>query len=1089
MPPDSSPDPTLARTEHFQRVMRLFDAVVALDPETRRAKLVELCPTDTAVRREVEAMLAIDGTTSHPISAGGGIEHMVRLPIDGAVSGLREDAPPIPVLRGQYRIVRQIGEGGMGIVYEAEQSLPRRTVALKAVRAGFDSRAVLRRFEQEAHILGRLHHPGIAQIYEAGASNASSGDRAFIAMEFVDGVPLSEWARDKSVREKIALVATICDAVQHAHQRRVIHRDLKPANILVDKAGHAKILDFGVARLADADTAQDAQPTRAGQLVGTLPYMSPEQVAGDPDEIDARTDVWALGVILYELLAGRLPIEMGDKSVPQMALAIRDEAPPRLAQIDRRFAGDLDAITSMALAKERDRRYQSALELGNDLRRFLAHEPVTARQESSFYVLRKYVRRHRWIAASLALAVVSLAAFALKSGIDQRRADHDARELADALRASNIERGRLLAYTDNLGEAERMIWNEHLKRPDAHSHWALWDLYSKLPCERSFPGHTDAVMSMAMSPDGSLLVTGSHDSTARVWDWKSGKNVATHPVDGFILGVGFLPDGARMCCATQQGSVTCWDARTGAQVWQQNNLMKMVFSMCTARNRPIAAIVSEIDGLAVLDLQSGEPTAHIGDKRNQMRSAAFDSTGHLIAAGGNDKTVRLFDVDTGAELRQLTGHPAPIEGIAFDAQDARVASGDAGGLVLVHDVESGRELARLTGTGGNVRSVEFSRDGKRLLVTGQLGVEMWDLDANEALESRAQFRQHAFAATFAPGDQQIVSGSLAGAIRVWEIESDSAVRTLPNKFERQGYFAIHPDGRHAARDEGEGKVEVVDLDTGTVVRTVETGFRQITQVLYEQPGGNHLALLSGPTKISIWDGSGEHHLCSIETETQIGTLRFSPDGKRVAVTTAAGVVRLYEADTGAKISELHETESVMERPAFSPDGKRLATTHRGKLVEIWQLDPPRLDRKIDTPRAVYSITFDPRGEQLWVGTWDGHVLVYGAEDGQLIRTLEGHVQQVSAVIPRRDGSLFVTTGGDGVLRLWSRDAPVSLVALDAHAGNVLSFLITADGQKIRSIYFDGTVRDWDLSYYDRHIAGNESSQRARLAAENGLGVR
>jgi WD40 repeat protein len=591
---------------------------------------------------------------------------------------------------------------------------------------------------------------------------------------------------------------------------------------------------------------------------------------------------------------------------------------------------------------------------------------------------------------------------------------------------------------------------------------------------------------MAMSPDGSLLATGSHDRTARVWDWKSGKNIATHPVDGFLLSVAFLRGGERMCCATQEGSVTCWDTRTGEQIWQQKNLMQLVFSMCTAPHRPIGALLSEIDGLALLDLQSGEVTAHIGDKRNQMRSAAFDSTGHLIAVGGHDETVRLFDVDTGTELRRFTGHSGWIEGVAFDAADARVASGDVSGLVLVHDVATGRELARLTGTSGNVRTVQFSRDGKRLLVTGQLGMELWDLDANQPLESRAQFRQRAFAALIAPGDEQIVSGSLAGAIRVWEIASDSAVRSLPLKFERQGYFAMHPDCRTAARDVGDGKVEVVDLDTGIVSRTLETGFKQITQVLYEHPGGKHLAVLSGPTRISMWDDTGEHHLCSIETESSIGTLRFSPDGKRIAVTTDGGIVRLYDPDTGAKIEELQETNSVMERPAFSPDGKRLATTHRGKLVEIWRLDPPQMERKISTPRAVYSIAFDPRGEQLWVGTWDGHVLVYGANDGTLIRTLEGHVQQVASVIPRRDGSLFATTGGDGVIRLWSPDAAVSLVALDAHAGNVLSFLITADGKKIRSVYFDGTVRDWDLSYYDRHIEGNQASQRARFAAEGAL---
>ncbi len=1080
MPP--GPDPERSRTQRFQLVMRLFDDVVALPPEARLARLVELCP-DEDVRREVEAMLALDGTTSHPISVGGGLDRLARLPADGAVQGLPREPAEIPLLRGQYRIVRQIGEGGMGVVYEAEQALPRRTVALKAVRTGFDSRAVLRRFEQEAHILGRLHHPGIAQIYEAGASDAQSGDQAFIAMEFVDGVPLHDWARGRSVREKVALVATICDAVQHAHQRRVIHRDLKPANILVDRAGHAKILDFGVARLADADTGDEGQRTRAGQLVGTLPYMSPEQVGGDPDEIDARTDVWALGVILFELLAGRLPFEPGERTVPQIAIAIRDEAAPRLGRIVPRLAGDLDAITSMALAKDRGRRYQSALELGQDLRRYLTSEPVLARQDSSLYVLRKHVLRHRWIASSLALALVSLAAFAVNAKLNQRRADRDARQLADALRSSNIELGRLMAFNGNLIDAERLVWDEHLKLADAHSHWALWDLYSKLPCERSFPGHTDSVIQMAMSPDGSLLATGSHDHTVRLWDWQTGANTATHTVDGFILGVCFARGGERLCSATAEGLACCWDAKTGTEVWRTREpLLSAIYTMSSARTRPIGAVVGQLDGAALVDLDTGAVIARLGERSQGLRSAAFDSVGRRLVVGGDDRTVHVYAVDARDELRSFTGHATPVEGLAIDAQDARVASGDVEGVVLVHELETGRELARLAGTSGNVRSLAFSRDGTRLLVACTRGIEMWDIDAGRRFEARAQFRQPAFAATFAPGDRQIVSGSLGGAIRVWDIESTSAVRALPNRFERKGYFGLAPGSRLAARDAGEGRVEIVDLETGVVGVQFQTNQREIEQILY-QPSGDRVAVLTQPNHLSVWRTSDGAPVCAFDTPTRTGTVRFSPDGKLLGATSDEGVIRLFDPDRGVQLDELHQKATVIERLAFSADSRRVATTHRGRRVEVWRLDPPRLERAIDTPRAVFALTFEPVGDRLWVGTWDGRVLVYSLANGELLHTLEGHVQQVQGLVPKRDGSLFVTSGGDGVLRLWNHDVGVGLIALDPQAGTVLTFGFSPDERCVRAVYLDGTVRDWDLGFYDAYIAGNESSQRARVASE------
>src|SRR5688572_18696777 len=279
---------------------------------------------------------------------------------------------------GRYKIRRLIGEGGMGAVYEAEQEQPQRTVALKVIKPGLAGPELLRRFAQEAQALGRLQHPGIAQIYDAGTADTGFGSQPYFAMEFIRGAALRDYAdgRNLGLRERLELMVKVCEAVHHAHQRGLIHRDLKPGNIIVDETGQPKILDFGVARVTDSDTQATLQ-TDVGQLVGTLNYMSPEQVLADPLDIDTRSDVYALGVILYELLSGRLPYQIS-KRLHEAMQTIREEDPSRLSTIDRRYRGDIETIAAKALEKDKTRRYSSAAELEADIKRELDDEPIVA---------------------------------------------------------------------------------------------------------------------------------------------------------------------------------------------------------------------------------------------------------------------------------------------------------------------------------------------------------------------------------------------------------------------------------------------------------------------------------------------------------------------------------------------------------------------------------------------------------------------------------------------------------------------------------------------------------------------------------------
>jgi tetratricopeptide (TPR) repeat protein len=410
---------------HEDRVRELFFAALDVPAERRAAFLEEQCGGD------VQLLARVAGLLSHDESAGA---FMASPPV--AIDG--EEGLRMPRGRriGRYRIVRVIGAGGMGVVYEAEQEHPHRTVALKVLRRSAASRQAMRRFDHEVEILGLLQHPNIAQIHEAGTFDEGEGAQPFFAMEHVRGRSLLAYVRAArpTAPDRLRLFVTICEAVQYAHQRGVIHRDLKPGNILVDDEGEPKILDFGVARATDSDIQTTTLETAMGQLVGTVAYMSPEQVAGDSRELDTRSDVYSLGVLLYELLADRLPHDLEDRSIPEAVRIIGEDDPTPLSSVNRMFRGDLDTIVAKALEKERDRRYHTAAELAADIRHYLADEPIVARPASTFYQFRKFARRNRGlvagVTAAFAILLVSLIVVAIQAISIRREATRAAENSA-----------------------------------------------------------------------------------------------------------------------------------------------------------------------------------------------------------------------------------------------------------------------------------------------------------------------------------------------------------------------------------------------------------------------------------------------------------------------------------------------------------------------------------------------------------------------------------------------------------------------------------------------------------------------------------
>lgn len=382
--------------EQFARLKQVFIEADDLPPDERRTRIEAALRDDREVLSVARSML--DAERSHG---------------EGSTTGVFAQAIPqdaLPERIGPYRVVRKLGAGAVGTVYEAEQSSPQRSVAIKVLGRAEPTGRLARRFELEAEILGRLRHPGIAQVFQSGVADAEQGAAPFIAMELVRGEPITRWATrtSASIERRLETMALVCDAVHHANMQGVIHRDLKPANILIDEHGLPKVLDFGIARALEDVGNSNAVETLQGEVLGTLDYMSPEQASGDAQGIDVRTDVYALGAVVFELISGRTPIETRGMPLASALDTARTATRLRLGETAVGVSGDLEVIVSTALDHDRERRYPSASALGQDIRRMLRKEPILARAPSMSYQLLKFAQRRRaaFIAACVSLAVM-----------------------------------------------------------------------------------------------------------------------------------------------------------------------------------------------------------------------------------------------------------------------------------------------------------------------------------------------------------------------------------------------------------------------------------------------------------------------------------------------------------------------------------------------------------------------------------------------------------------------------------------------------------------------------------------------------------
>ncbi len=654
---------------------------------------------------------------------------------------------------GDYELQKVLGEGGMGVVYKARQLSLNRLVALKMIKATrFASPDELRRFQNEAEAVARLDHPNIVPIFEVGRFE----DQHYFSMKLIGGESLDKRLENYATDFKGAakLVATVANAILHAHQRGILHRDLKPANILIDSDGQPHVTDFGLAKRVEGES----ELTRSGAILGTPAYMAPEQASGRRGSVTTSTDVYGLGAILYALLTASAPF--GGDSVIDTLEQVRERSPEPPTKRNPLVPRDLEVICLKCLEKDSRRRYASADALAEDLKHWLAGEPIAARPVGNTARLWMWCRRNKGIAALGCLLIGSLVdgtafslAFAVRAKHESTRANTEAsranQEADDARRQRDwSERLRYtaeinLAYRDyesnNVQQARRRLVDVIPSIPGQVDprglewHFLQAQVHQELHVLRA---HDRMVESVAFAPNGRLISAESGSGTVRIWDAETGRELSTlHEREGSVSPPVFTPDRRRVAFANSDGTVRIWDAETGHEL--------------------TALRVAKVD----------------------FYQLHFAPHGLHLASIGADRTVRIWDTMSGREVAWLTGHEGTVEGVAFARDGRRLASAARDGTVRVWDVETGHELARLLGHEGWVECVAFSPDGRRIASAGwDSTVRLWDAQIDQEVMATDDSLEWIRSVAFAPNGRIIAaSGNRKVRLRDSETRKERAI--------------------------------------------------------------------------------------------------------------------------------------------------------------------------------------------------------------------------------------------------------------------------------------------------------------------------
>lgn len=1080
--------------DRHQRLQDIFLRARSIAPEARGAFLDEACRDAPDLRPDVERLLAYDAAPLpfiENVTSGHGLTYMARAIADSTNGAAPDEADtaPVPERIGRYAIIRVIGRGGMGIVYEARQDEPRRRVALKLMRPGYGlvARNVARRFRLEVQVLGRLRHPGIAQIYDAGTADG----QPYFAMELVEGAPLLEYANGEALglRDRLELIARICDAVQHAHQHGVIHRDLKPSNILVvgeGGAGHPRILDFGIARVTDADIQAATLQTEVGEMVGTVPYMSPEQVSGDPAQIDTRTDVYSIGVVAFELLSGRRPYDLGGKVMHEAVRVIRECEPSRLSSIDRLYRGDLDTIVAKSLEREKERRYASAGEMASDIRRYLGDQPIVARPASSVYQLRKFVRRNRTLAVSILIVFLAMAIATVVSSAQWRDAERQRAMASD--RAAALTASQWVSYRTAVRSAASSI---EFGDPVAasrflavagteHANWEHSYLAGLLdPCVAMIePG--EPILAASLTEDGAHVIVVTSSGFIERWSADSAAIVDRVSLDEHALHNARLSADGRTIAGIfgeEAGAAALWDTGTGRRIADlvhatpDGGGLRMTALSPDGRRAIVGGagsrdrLTTEVGrGAWLLAPGLASPTRLV---HSTTVAGAFSPDGRHAAISFRKRHdaaayCTLFALDGIEPTRSGTCKipTAACEAVAVSNDGRSVVLGADDGRVYVFDGRTKSLEHVLAGHEGAITALALSPDGASLATAAEDRViQVRDTVSFRPIRTLTLDGPIRSLAYGADGRQLLCVTD--GSVRVFDLAEQSPAAVLRGHASYVYGVAFSGDGSRIISGAWDGDIRVWDARSGATRAVIATGSSPVFAV--DVARGPLIA--SGHRRsVHVWNLDTGEELHRFGVAAPVRALDLSDDGSLLAARTEEHLT-LWDPRSGQTLHTvpLRPRRAGGGAAAISPDGTIVATDESGKIVVIDTRSGAVLRAFPEPVGKCQRLAFSPDGRWLASASIEGAAAIYDVATGEVRFDLRGHAGNVYAMRFSPDGTRLASGADDRTIRIWDTSRGESPLTLTGHTEYVHDLAWSPDGTMLVSASGDHTLRVWETN--------------------------
>jgi WD40 repeat protein/serine/threonine protein kinase len=1063
------------------QVESILAAAVELASEAeRRAFLDRACAGDAELRRLVEGLVA------NHFRAGSFLEPSA--PALAATLDLPQVIEHAGMVIGSYKLLEQIGEGGFGVVFLAEQQQPvRRRVALKVLKPGMDTRQVVARFEAERQALALMDHPNIAHVFDGGETATG---RPYFVMELVRGIPITDFCDQNrfAVRERLELFVIACQAVQHAHQKGIIHRDIKPTNVLVtmhDDKSVVKVIDFGIAKATGQQLTDKTLFTNFAQMIGTPLYMSPEQAQMSGLDVDTRSDIYALGVLLYELLTGTTPFgreQLKTLGYDEIRRIIREEEPAkpstristlgqagvtvsanrqsdtrRLSQLCR---GELDWIVMKALEKDRNRRYETASAFAADVQRYLHDEPVQACPPSRWYRFRKFARRNKTVLAtatavglamlvavgSLVGAVTVLADSNTKIRKQQDQTEKaflnekDAKEKLDmALRRQQ----RFLSF-QRFALAERELLANNISRAE--------ELLEEIP------------------------------EVERGMEWRLLKGLRTGPQvlrgsGNWLLDVAISPNGQRVAsCGLGPlpilGQLDLWDAANGRKI-----------AILTGHLGPVVCVVFSPDGkclasagldkvVHIWDVQTHKSIRTLRGHTGYILSLAFHPDGSRLASAGLDQTARVWDVASGEEKLCYRGHGANVSCVAFSPDGQRLASWGMDNLVRIWDSRTGEGVMQLSGHSGRVFSLAYRPDGKQIASGGALGLSIWDTASGKQLQSLQGIDNVALQVTYSPDGQRLIAGCWNRTVKIWDPETGGETLVLRGHGDLVMGVGVSADGRRLVSAGFDGTVRLwypppAADHAGQTPRVLRGHERELGAMAFS-PDGRRLASCSLDRTIRIWDLATDKVLHTLRGHAEpVTSLAFSADGKQLTSACFEGTLMTWDVESGqllrARPRHLGPVLTTGFTVAFRPDGRQLASTPDDVTVKVWDVatgqeqwaKPPRLG--VTPPLA---LAYSADGQRI-AGAATGVIKVWDAATAAELHSFVGTRHMVHFLAFHPDGRQLATASWDGLVTLWDINSGKKVHTLRGHTDRAIGVAFSPDGGLLASSSCDNTVILWD----------------------------